>query len=460
MEETIRVLQEQDADFKRCYDANLNKILTAITTYSGIHTIDENVSRQFIETQLTPMRRKAARDLIENTIYITLEEINELTRYLIIELYKTLNPDDTVYFYTGQVHKSNYFINVLALYHIRDLGYKDPVFYINSPPNFFKYIEKSPIIMIDDVSYSGSQMAGFLSKYYQWGRKDNIYILLIALNAYSLHNLSSVYKNKMVKIPTPYKFIYHPNRFYPTLFETLGMTDYITLNLLFSFWVSPVISLYMDHKIADPISTYKFALMYGPIIPSNYATSRDFINEMYDIQSMNQNVTVIEIMAKIFSLNLKLSDIISSVKNIMQNIIEDEMTISTPRAYVEFFPFIRGCNQSGTLKDIIKSIRFNKILYIELLCQDDEMFEGIIEKYPEYKQRVLREIYDYVYGDENYSCPISWYKKGEYKIECPTLSSSLGGKIHKLHGKNHTRKKRSKRCIQKKRKGSSQKNIK
>ena len=139
MEETIRVLQEQDANFKRCYDANLDKILTAITTYSGIHTIDENASRQFIETQLTPMRQKAARDLIENTIYITLEEINELTRYLIIELYKTLNPDDTVYFYTGQVHKSNYFINVLALYHIRDLGYKDPVFYINSPPNFFKY---------------------------------------------------------------------------------------------------------------------------------------------------------------------------------------------------------------------------------------------------------------------------------------------------------------------------------
>ena len=40
MEETIRVLQEQDANFKRCYDANLDKILTAITTYSGIHTID------------------------------------------------------------------------------------------------------------------------------------------------------------------------------------------------------------------------------------------------------------------------------------------------------------------------------------------------------------------------------------------------------------------------------------
>jgi len=61
-----------DRNFIRCYDSNLEKIQQALTQYSGRHSIDRANANLFIENQLSDVRKQAARDLIENTIYILL----------------------------------------------------------------------------------------------------------------------------------------------------------------------------------------------------------------------------------------------------------------------------------------------------------------------------------------------------------------------------------------------------
>ena len=68
------------------YEENLRKIQEAIAMYSEKHSIDEEMSNRFIDEQLTSIRQQAARDLIENTIYITLSEVSSIIEKLMTEL--------------------------------------------------------------------------------------------------------------------------------------------------------------------------------------------------------------------------------------------------------------------------------------------------------------------------------------------------------------------------------------
>jgi hypothetical protein len=71
--------------FLRCYKKNLGKVQSAIRKYSGIHTINKDAARTFIDSQLSEIRRQAAKDLIDNTVYITLEEVSSIVEQLILK---------------------------------------------------------------------------------------------------------------------------------------------------------------------------------------------------------------------------------------------------------------------------------------------------------------------------------------------------------------------------------------
>jgi hypothetical protein len=158
-----------DTLFLSCYDANLQKIQDAIAAFSGKHAIDRDAAERFINRQTTHIRKQTARDLIENTIYITLEEVSNIVEQLIVKLYteNDLNSAETIYMYTGDVTKSFYFMSVLALYYIRKHGFKEPTHFIKSfEPGTFTEIKQQPLILIDDASYSGSQLSNMLGNIY------------------------------------------------------------------------------------------------------------------------------------------------------------------------------------------------------------------------------------------------------------------------------------------------------
>ena len=126
-----------DTLFLKGYDNNLEKVQNAIREYSGTHTIDRTIAERFIDRQISDVRKQAARDLIENTIYITLEEVSHIIEQLIIKLYteNNLNSAEFIYIYTGKPSKSFYFISILALYYIRLHGFKEPTHFITSFTN-------------------------------------------------------------------------------------------------------------------------------------------------------------------------------------------------------------------------------------------------------------------------------------------------------------------------------------
>jgi hypothetical protein len=153
--------------FLDCYDENLAKVKEAIKTNSGKHKINKKSADQFIENQLTHARKQAARDLVENTIYITLDEISEIVEHLINKAYAKISEDANIYLYTGVKGKSFYFLATLALFYIRKNGLKEPIKFIsNFTEELFDEIGDSPIIVLDDVAYSGSQLSEMMNNIY------------------------------------------------------------------------------------------------------------------------------------------------------------------------------------------------------------------------------------------------------------------------------------------------------
>ena len=108
-----------DHTFLQNYDVNIKKINTAIRTLSGKHSIDPEIADRFIHEQLSPVRRQAAKNLVENTIYITLEEVSLIVEELIVKLYTENDFQTNIYFYCGTPKKSFFFMSVLALFYIR-----------------------------------------------------------------------------------------------------------------------------------------------------------------------------------------------------------------------------------------------------------------------------------------------------------------------------------------------------
>ena len=70
---------------------------------------------KFINEQLTPIRRQAAKDLIDNTIYIKLKDTMKIVEQLIHQIYQryaTIGEIRKPYIYCGSPNKSFYFFSV------------------------------------------------------------------------------------------------------------------------------------------------------------------------------------------------------------------------------------------------------------------------------------------------------------------------------------------------------------
>jgi hypothetical protein len=150
------------------YDILLEKILYNIDTYSGTHAIDPDKAQQWINAQPTKESRLAAKKLIEVTDYITYKEVFAFIEKLVKTEYKKIaKTEKKIYMYLGNPDDSNYFISILALYFIKQYGYREPDQYFEEIPDGSVTDANAVLLYFDDMAYSGGQIIGNITKIYK-----------------------------------------------------------------------------------------------------------------------------------------------------------------------------------------------------------------------------------------------------------------------------------------------------
>ena len=446
-----------DEAFLRCFPDNLTKVETAIAQFSGKHSIDMEIAEQFINGQISDVRKQAARDLVENTIYIQLEEVSSIIEQLIIKLYTehNLNSAENIYFFSGKPEKSFYFMSVLALKYIRKHGFKEPTHFISQlNDSLFDIIGSAPLVILDDVSYSGSQLSNMMNDIYfnivVKNKKEipNIFIMLIALNYFSKSKLSIVPSKKtssgtiLQSIVSPFKLLFLPERLYTPLIIKLGVERYFYLNAFFSPYTddTPYVSLYLDHKIADEASTYKNALLYGPIVPSNYDCCKffkasEYANEIIPGKNIFEPQTqFITTLYNDFNRSngtnfTKNYEVVTYLCTKLQRLDIFEPGV----LQIGFKPFINECNQSPQLLENISDtdiINFNYSLFMSPQgCIEGDKKECVVTNIDALKYYFEDEFFTTTTMTKakaieisrkihSFRCPSSWYKKGEFQMMC------------------------------------------
>lgn len=453
-----------DTQFKKSFMLNKNKIATAIEKYSGAYSMNKHSVDKFINGQLSSIRRRAARDLIDNTIYITLKETSTIIETLILQLYDQigqLGPEDNIYMFAGLPTNSYYFMSVLALFHIRNHGLKDPIFIDRLSYDLLEQIGTNPLIYVDDVSYSGSQMQQKLDKLYTTGHELNIYVLLVALNTSSLSILTTVRDKTGQSHPTPYKIRYLPDRLYSTLIESVGIERYFMIQLFFSPFTHPAVSIYLDHKMADEVSTFKKALSFGPIVPSSYnikgilgyerqwspldTLPNDIQNRLYgefNTAIISKEVANLKYKHRTF-INEKQICSYYYVALIEPDLIEQN--------HIVFFPVIISCSSDAKLTNIISTPRIIHMDYGLFMAPKGCLHEvddskasfnpfdkGDVcpsgdeaQNYYEHVETPPKNIIRLNALISSIDCPISWYKTGIFMMAGTKRKHNKKRRTHK-----------------------------
>lgn len=388
------------------FENNLSKIKQIASQISGTHNINSEKSELWINSQLNKRRRKICKLLIDNTTYITFNQTMKYVKKLIKKIYLTLE-SETVYLYIESKTDSTYFISILAVSYIRYYGYSDPIIINNLNNETLDVVGSNPILLIDDMIYSGFKLKGELDKvfteYVIKGRKKfpNIILGVIGITPVAKENLKilsaplSLRKelnlDKTIKLSllNPIKFV-HQIEFQP-LENIIGKKKFIEMLYYFSPYNSgyPTISVYFDHKIADPTSTFLKILMYGPILPSNLKYSYE--------------------------------DLISSLgfenKKLLIKLFNEETDITVNK--LKCIPFINGCQQN-----IIKKIKHLEYHWFVMSSELFKILDDLSDDEEEYNQSEdEHDVKDNNYSKkdflkhkelivelQNNRCPHSWYK--------------------------------------------------
>ncbi len=406
--------------------SNSNCVRTMMRMKSGEHTIDHVAANKFIHSQLTPIRQQAAKDLIENTEYLTQKEIYDSIENLVIKLYETggLESSESIYMYTGPESKSFYFMSTVALYYIRKHGYKEPTHYVKRiTMDLFTKVGDSPFIIIDDVSYSGYQLSTMLHDIYydtvikQKMSAPNIYVACVAVNDFSRKKLETVPTKKISKWyvefnTSPFHLLYET--LYTPLLLKIGIERYFYLNVFFSLYTEsyPYVSLYLDHKIADDASTYRTALMYGPVVPTNYDYVRFFEYLDYKYEIIPSGFDASRLYTEFNEANgtdfSEASYQHEIVKFLVEKLKRLDVYKGDPVEKLAFYPFINKCKESP---DLLENINDDEIINcpydVFLLPEEDTVglvgLDYYIEEFGLNKSAVMKKI-------KRINCPLNWYK--------------------------------------------------
>lgn len=361
-----RILSNQ---YYENYNKNIDKIIEYRESISGIFSINSESARRWIKSQLTERRRKAAKLLVKNTHYITLNVLFEDIRNCVVSIYKALDLNRDIYMYTGDKKSSYYFVGMIALYFIKLLKYKEPICIPNIRPNI-------QIMMFDDCMYTGGQFGLILS--YSQRENSIIHVGLSCICIEAINKIENLRQDdKSIKI-----FTYQQRLF--DLLDNLSMKEFFDLTYYFSPYLygNTRESLYFDHKIADAVSTFMKILNFGPILPTKLNYDRDQLEDslVFDTDEINGIMTKEEF-------DSYYNEMLEEEKTIKENVVE-----------LKCIPFINNC-------DKIDRSMIENLPYAAFQSRVDQYSGDGRKIYSQYSH--ILKIID---NKEN-RCPSSFYKK-------------------------------------------------
>lgn len=346
------------------YKNKIQTILKIKDKISGTHEIDIEKANKWVNSQLTLKRRNAAMNLINNTHYITFNQLFEHIRNSVIDIYKNLNLNNNIYIYIKDKKSSFYFMGMIALYFIKLLKYKEPI-------PIEKLRSNIQILMFDDCSYSGVQMHQLLM---DKGTNFNIFLGLSCITERAsrlIQGTAIVTKSTINVFPT----------FVIGSLENLDRNIYNDIIYYFSPYTEgqTKVSLYFDHKIAEPISTFLKVINFGPILPKN-------LN--YDYELLKRSL--------IFTHNDEFGIMSEERFNTYyKEMLDEEKSIPSQQNKIKFIPFINNCEPILTS---LENIKYG-LLQISYLNYNQNM--------DEYESEL--DIIDLI-NDPNNRCINSFYK--------------------------------------------------
>jgi hypothetical protein len=144
--------------------------------HANQHTINPKLAAKWVESQKTPERRRLAKLLIDNTIYISHKELLEQIQACVEKTREKL-VDGPVTFIVGTIDKSNYYISLLFYHFWIKAG-----LHVDAVKSHMDGLVVGNLLDIDEMAYSGSQTTNTLGSVYT-DLIDRIRVRLIELNA-------------------------------------------------------------------------------------------------------------------------------------------------------------------------------------------------------------------------------------------------------------------------------------
>ncbi len=362
--------------FYKDYNEKIDEILQKKDLISGTHKINPEKAKLWINSQLTTRRRDAARNLINNTHYVTFDELFQDIKNCVIQIYQDLDLKRDIYLFVMIDDKSSfYFFAIIALYFIKLLGYKEPMITYGLPEN-------CQILVIDDASYTGGQISNiFQDSFFDKNengiknKNSQIFYGLSCISKPALTRLNYLKKEQEINLKI------YPQKIFKSL-KRLGKTEFLDLTFYFSPFLNgwTEISLYFDHKIADPVSTFMKTLNYGPILPKKlYYNYTELAHSFYFYGLIEEECDFLKYY----------NEMLLEEENIKQDI--NKLTC---------IPFIENFNLDTSFIPTITFDIFNKNRgFIETANQITK------QEFTENEKEIIQKL-----NDINNRCPKSFYK--------------------------------------------------
>jgi hypothetical protein len=214
--------------------------------------------------QSDPSVRAIANEFILKTTYINYNMFLKTYKKAIEEMISMLDTNVLQFFISiDDKNKSNYWIMQIIEKYVNSNKYK-----INIISDFSKLDPSIPVIIADDASYSGSQMANTIEDNFQRTKLD-VFILIPFMSNTAIDIIKKSYTDNLNEGSIMFldKSIYIMKPIYELI-------DKDRIELLFSYYThNPKYireyPIYFDHKVADNYSSFPLIYTYG-IIPNNY----------------------------------------------------------------------------------------------------------------------------------------------------------------------------------------------
>lgn len=311
---------------------------------SGSHTINPEKAAEWVAAQKSTKRRELAQKIIDNAIYITHTDLLKALQDCVGRVAAKCDFSRPVVLLSGLPKKSNYYISLLFAHFWLERGHRiDYVLEHFGKIDMKKYIFNemcANILDVDDMAYSGTQTFQLMAQvfniikrraliyagmaipeaslivkdvkcpmcyfevplfYFEYlirAKMKTNYLLCRAFCSSEAYDLfTSMVLDTGIRIfdNMPAILIFH--RRIPSAKEALGKNNMKKAAMLFQEEVDDVAAItYLNHKIADPPSTFLHPLVDGRI-PGRFAGSGIFLNKSQlppNIVKANNGVTNID----------------------------------------------------------------------------------------------------------------------------------------------------------------------